>query len=86
MTRALRLALHGDVAGATRMHPLVWIVVPFVAAWVAIELGGFVRTGAWGASARVKHGTTALVAIAAVVFAVWIARFLGAFGGPVPPG
>ena len=84
MTRGLRLALHGDFAGATRWHPLVWIVVPFVGAWLAIELVGFVRTGAWGASARVPHGTTALVVIAALVFVVWIARFCGALGGEVP--
>ena len=84
MTRALRLAVRGDVAGATRLHPLVWIVVPFVGAWLAIELAGFVRTGAWGASARVRHGTTALVTIASLLFALWIARFCGALGGPVP--
>ncbi len=83
MTRSLRLALRGDFAGATRMHPLVWIVVPFVTAWLAIEIVGYVRTGAWGASARVKHGTKALVGVSALVFAVWIARFCGAFGGPV---
>ncbi|HEY8075588.1 MAG TPA: DUF2752 domain-containing protein, partial [Labilithrix sp.] len=75
--------LRGDFAGATRMHPLVWIVVPFVTAWLAIEIVGYVRTGTWGASARVKHGTKALVGVAALVFAVWIARFFGAFGGPV---
>jgi hypothetical protein len=86
MTRALRHALHGDFAGATRWHPLVWIVVPFVAAWLAIELVGFVRTGAWGASARIPHATRALVVVATLIFAVWIARFFGAFGGPAPPG
>ena len=85
LTRALRLALTGDFGGATRIHPLVWIVVPFVCAWLAIEVVGYVRNGAWGASARVPHGTKALVAFATLMFAVWIARFAGALGGPVPP-
>ena len=84
MTRALRLALRGDFAGATRWHPLVWIAVPFVAAWLTVEIVGYLRTGAWGASARVKHGTKALVAVAVAIFIVRIARFFGAFGGPAP--
>jgi hypothetical protein len=84
VTRALRLALGGDLAGATRMHPLVWILVPFVGGWIAIEIVGYLRTGAWGASSKVPHGGKALVAIAVITFAVWIARFYGAFGGPTP--
>jgi hypothetical protein len=78
------MALTGDVAGATRMHPLVWVAVPFVAIWLAIELLGYAREGRWGASARVPHFTKALVALASLLFVVWIARFCGAFGGPVP--
>jgi hypothetical protein len=31
LTRAVRLALHGDFSGATRMHPLWFVLVPFVA-------------------------------------------------------
>lgn len=84
LTRALRLALHGDVAGATHMHPLVWIVVPFVAGWIGLELVGYLRTGAWGASSQVKHGGKLLLVVSALIFVVWIARFFGAFGGPAP--
>jgi hypothetical protein len=83
MTRAFTLALHGDFAAATAMHPLVWIVVPLVAALLAVEAIGYARTGAWGASARIRGSTAALVAVAVLIFAVWIARFCGALGGPV---
>lgn len=84
MTRATRLALHGEIAQATAMHPLVWIVVPFVGGMFALETVGYLRTGAWGATARVRWLQRLLVAVAALVFVVWIARFFGAFGGPVP--
>jgi hypothetical protein len=82
LTRATRHAIHGDVAAATSMHPLVWLVVPVVAAFVAVEVVGFVRTGAWGSSARVKGSNVVMVGTAALMFVVWIARFFGAFGGP----
>jgi hypothetical protein len=84
-TRALRLALRGDFAGATQWHPLVWVTVPFVAVWLGIEIIGYLRTGAWGASSRVRHGTKLLVAIAAALFVVWIVRFCGGLGGAAPP-
>jgi hypothetical protein len=86
MTRATRSALHGDFAHATAMHPLWWLVVPFVGAAFTIEMVGYLRTGRWGASARVPRSGAILVAVCAIVFAVWIARFFGAFGGPVPTG
>ncbi len=66
------------------MHPLVWIVAPFVALWLALEILGYVRTGAWGASGRIKHGTAIVVTLAALLFVVWLARFCGALGGPAP--
>jgi hypothetical protein len=84
MTRAFDLVLHGHFAEATAMHPLVWIVAPFVALWLAIEILGYVRTGTWGASGDVRGFTPALVTLAALLFVVWLARFFGALGGPVP--
>jgi len=81
MTRAVRLVVAGDFAGATHMHPLVWVAVPVVAAFLTVEVIGFVRTREWGASRRVRGSTAVMVATAVLMFAVWIARFLGAFGG-----
>lgn len=85
MTRSVRLILHGDLAGATAMHPLVWVVVPWLSLVFVLETIGYFKTGAWGGAKRMfpTSGTITLL-IAALVFALWIARFAGAFGGPVP--
>jgi hypothetical protein len=84
ITRAVRLALHGDLAGATRLHPLMWLAVPMVALFVGAELVGYARRGAWGASRRLPLSNVLMVGTAALLFALWIARFAGMFGGPLP--
>jgi hypothetical protein len=83
MTRATRLALHGDFAGATRMHPLWFVVVPACGALAIGEVASFLRRGAWGGV--LGHRWTARVGIVLLValLVVWFARFAGAFGGPV---
>lgn len=65
------------------MHPLVWIVVPVVALFLGVELVGFVRRGTWGASRELPYANAVLSLTAGALFVVWIARFAGAFGGPV---
>ena len=65
------------------MHPLVWLVVPVVAAFALVELVGYARTGAFGASRRVRGSDAAMLVTASLLFVVWIARFFGAFGGRV---
>lgn len=83
VTRALRLALHGDLAGATRMHPLMWLAVPVTALFLGVELAGYMRTREWGASRRMKGSNAIMLTTASLLFALWIARFAGYFGGPV---
>ncbi len=83
ITRACRLALHGELAAASRMHPLVWVAVPVVALLLGVELVGYARTHTWGASRRLRGGDAVMVGTAALLFALWIARFAGYFGGPV---
>lgn len=83
MTRALRLVLHGDLAGATRVHPLVWLAVPVTALFIGAELLGYARTRAWGSSRRIPFSNTLMLGTAMLLFALWIARFAGYFGGPV---
>lgn len=83
ITRAVRLALHGDFAGATRLHPLMWLAVPVVTLFLGVELAGYARNGAWGASRRMRFANVLMVGTAALLFALWIARFAGMFGGPV---
>ena len=76
----------GHFGDATRMHPLWFVVLPIVAGLVAIELAAYVRSGAWGTTARVtqRRDVRLLMHVTlAAVMLLWIARFLGAFGGPV---
>jgi hypothetical protein len=83
ITRATRLALHGDFAGATHMHPLVWIAVPVVVLFVTVELVGYARNRTWGSSRRMRGGDALMLGTASMLFALWLARFAGFFGGPV---
>lgn len=83
MTRATRLLLHGDIVGATRLHPLVWLTVPVVMLFVGAELVGYARSGTWGASRRIRGADALMLTTATLLFALWIARFGGYFGGPV---
>lgn len=83
ITRACRLVARGDFAAATRMHPMVWIAVPVVLFIVGVELAGYAQTRTWGASRRMRGGEALMALTAALLFALWIARFAGLFGGPV---
>ena len=84
MTRATRFAFRGDFGEATHMHPLWFIVLPAIAWALVAEVIGFWRTGAWGAAATSPWMKRLLPVITALLVCVWIARFLGAFGGPAP--
>jgi Protein of unknown function (DUF2752) len=84
LTRATRLALGGDLAGATAMHPLWFLIVPYVGAIATAQLVSYARRGDFLPLERnpiVKHVGQVLLALLIVV---WVARFLGAFGGPCP--
>jgi hypothetical protein len=83
LTRATRLALRGDLAGATRMHPLWFVVVPACTTIGVAELVGFWRHGLWGLALEHRWTKRVGVALAVALLAVWLARFEGALGGPV---
>ncbi|MCL2776388.1 MAG: DUF2752 domain-containing protein [Polyangiaceae bacterium] len=85
LTRATRLVLRGDFAAATAMHPLVWLVMLLAAAFAGIEIVGYWRSGRWGASVRTRWACMGLLVTALLLVALWLARFAGCFGGPVPP-
>jgi hypothetical protein len=86
MTRAFRLFAHGDVLASLRMHALA---LPTALVQVGLAVASIVATARYGAPwelGRVRWGravlfVTALVLLLDVLF--WIARALGAFGGPV---
>jgi len=83
LTRAARDVLHGDFAAATHMHPLWWLVLPFVGTVIVLESVAYVttgRAGGWGQRVGVQRMAVGIMLLLVVV---WIARMLGAFGGPV---
>ena len=84
VTRAARLVAQGALADATRTYPLWWLVLPAFAALAAVEVGGWLATGRTGLALRRRWVRAVALAICGAMFAVWIARFLGALGGPVP--
>jgi hypothetical protein len=58
-------------------------VLPFVGTLIAAESVAYVRTGRageWGQRAGVQRVGAGIMVL---LVAVWIARMLGAFGGPV---
>ena len=81
MTRAAGALAHGDVATAVAMNPTAPLTVPVSAAVVAFFLSAYVYDGNSGVNATVPRATA--LATIAVLYAVWIARACGAFGGPV---
>jgi hypothetical protein len=86
MTRAIDLLLLGDWRGSLHMHPLA---VPMVFAGGAFALSTVWTTFLFGMPLVHKStfGRITLAALAvtyAATFALWILRWLGYFGGPVP--
>lgn len=85
LTRATAAALSGHFAHAFELHPLVYLVAPV---YVAV-LGGlgfsYVRGGGDKPLGPRMNLAVSVLAIGLFVllFVLWMARFLGYFGGPV---
>jgi hypothetical protein len=84
LTRAVRLAMEGDFAAATAMHPLWFVVAPLVAIVFVADTIHYVRTGRVASVLGGGWGMRIGVAVALLLVAVWVARFFGACGGPSP--
>ena len=83
LTRAARAVLHGDLAGATHLHPLWWVVLPGLGLLFALEAVTYLRTGSFGKWTSHPVTGRATVVVACLLLLVWGARAFGAFGGPV---
>jgi hypothetical protein len=87
MTRAMRLLLAGHVEASLRMHPFA---APVLAVWLLFMAStvhaawtvGTPLTFYRGRFGRVALGVLALVY--AATFVLWLLRWFGYFGGPVP--
>lgn len=89
LTRATLALFHGDVRRALQLHPLVWLLLPIavVFSWkVALQL---LADGETPPSPRARGlpgraVSLSLLLVLALTLGVWLARFAGYFGGPVP--
>lgn len=81
-TRAVRALARGDLAGVLATNPLGPLVALALAAIGVQAVGSVLRRG--DLADAVGPRTAALVIVLAVAeLALWIARFFGAFAGPV---
>ena len=89
LTRATLAFLHGDLRGALRLHPLFWLLTPLFVGFVGLATIGLVR----GPTQSVRKPridwtsrgmNIAATALLALTLSVWLARFAGYLGGPVP--
>lgn len=87
LTRATAAALGGRFMDALALHPLVFLLTPLYVGFVGVAASTYIwgtertRSDSW----RVGKHIGLVMAIAMVLMvAVWVARFFGWFGGPVP--
>jgi hypothetical protein len=88
MTRAALALARGHIREAIGLHPLVIPVAPLAALVVLACSYNYVRHGRFGftAPAPARWVTLGAILLGAAMTTLWLARFLGAFGGPVPVG
>ncbi|MCA9603429.1 MAG: DUF2752 domain-containing protein, partial [Myxococcales bacterium] len=82
MTRAVKALLTGDVLGALRYHPLVFLLAPLGAWWLLRELAealGRGRVSRWTVPFRM--GRTFYSALLVLVLGTWALRLAGFLGG-----
>jgi hypothetical protein len=89
LTRATLALLHGDVHGALRFHPLVWLMAPLFIGFVGMATLELVRNANERARPPRLDWSSRGVTVVAVfllvaMLSVWLLRFAGYFGGPVP--
>jgi len=87
LTRATLAAAQGNFAEAFALHPLFWLISPVLIGLLGAIALGYIRGRTvlpFLATISPKTITIVGVAFSLTTFAVWLARFYGAFGGPVP--
>ena len=82
LTRATLALLGGDVASATALQPLALVVCPLLGGATLYACLRYLFTGKVDAD-RWHAGPILVVSMAALTV-VWIMRWFGFFGGPVP--
>jgi hypothetical protein len=87
MTRAIHLMQHGEIAASLRMHPLALPALVVSGLLMASTVWTTLTLGSPFVIHQSRFGRVA-IACAAVVytlaFVLWVLRWFGFFGGPVP--
>ena len=86
-TRAMLALAHGDLAGYVRFNPLAALMTLILVVLVGSTFHSLLTTGTYREVASGRLGvllSRGAVVVALLEFLVWIARFAGFLGGPVP--
>ena len=88
LTRATLALLRGDVRGAFRLHPLVFVLTPLFVWSVSAAALGYVRGPRAPSKPKLWFSSRAATLLASTLLVatlgVWGVRFFGYLGGPVP--
>jgi hypothetical protein len=78
-------ALRGDFRAALALHPLIFVVGPIIVSYaVLVAIDAFRPLGWFRSRIAERWMSRVTVGLAFLLFTLWVARFAGAFGGPVP--
>lgn len=86
-TRAMLALGHGDLAGYLHLHPLAPLMSLLIAVLAVQAYASMLRTGTFREVGQGRSGwllARAGLVLGVLEFALWIARFRGFLGGPVP--
>jgi hypothetical protein len=86
LTRATLALLHGHLHESLRYHPLAVVVSPVVVGAFSYNAFTYIMQGRWSAAeaAQGRWITLFAIVVGTAMIGIWIARFFGALGGPVP--
>jgi len=86
-TRSVHGVLHGDLGEALRMNPVALLALPLFGALAVVAMARVAEHGtlqAIGRGVLERRIVAVLLGLYGLEVALWVLRFAGLFGGPVP--